>query len=324
MHEPMAVLSYARTDDRFFGGYISNLRMSLELGVHVVTGDTSFRIFQDVDGIVIGDKWQRRIAEVINSSTFLIPLLSPLYFNSEPCRREAQLFLEREAMLKRDDLMLPVYFIDSPRLEKVEEREKDPLAKEIAKRQIYDWRSKPPLEDLAGRKAVLELATAISKAIERVEGAKQAPDQENLREFARRSDKRVAVVPYGLASAPAKQVILWVDDHPDNNIWERKAFEAYNIRFVLAESTEEAQAHLKVRSFDAIISDMARKGDRRAGFTLLSLVRSAGLTTPVFFYCGAQAPNLVGETARRGGQGVTNNPDELISMVVAALRGEHP
>src|SRR5262245_61463123 len=34
--------------------------------------------------------------------------------------------------------------------------------------------------------------------------------------------------------------ILWVDDRPDNNVYERKAFEAVGLKFTLARSTEEA------------------------------------------------------------------------------------
>ena len=56
-----AFLSYTRLDDEYFGGAITSLRRLLELGVQVVTGDKTFNIFQDVDGIEFGQKWKKQI-----------------------------------------------------------------------------------------------------------------------------------------------------------------------------------------------------------------------------------------------------------------------
>ena len=44
----------------------------------------------------------------------LIPILTPSFFNSEPCRAELEQFLEREKELGRNDLVLPLYYIDHP------------------------------------------------------------------------------------------------------------------------------------------------------------------------------------------------------------------
>jgi CheY-like chemotaxis protein len=38
----------------------------------------------------------------------------------------------------------------------------------------------------------------------------------------------------------AGKSILWVDDRPANNIYERQAMEALGIRFTISTSTEEA------------------------------------------------------------------------------------
>ena len=71
-NSPEAFLSYTRLDDEFFGGAITSLRRLLELGVQVVSGDRNFNIFQDVDGIEFGQKWQQRLNEAISSSRFLV------------------------------------------------------------------------------------------------------------------------------------------------------------------------------------------------------------------------------------------------------------
>jgi hypothetical protein len=76
---PEAFLSYTRLDDEYFGGAITSLRRLLELGVQVVTGDKTFRIFQDIDGVEFGQKWKKRLTEAILTSRFLIPIVTPLF-----------------------------------------------------------------------------------------------------------------------------------------------------------------------------------------------------------------------------------------------------
>ena len=62
MTEPLGFLSYTRRDDQFFGGYITKFREALEAGVQVVTGDRGFKLFQDIEGIVIGEQWEKKLA----------------------------------------------------------------------------------------------------------------------------------------------------------------------------------------------------------------------------------------------------------------------
>lgn len=50
--------------------------------------------------------------------------------------------------------------------------------------------------------------------------------------------------------------ILWVDDQPDNNTYERQAFEAMGLLFTLAKSTNEAFEKLAQNRYAVIISDM--------------------------------------------------------------------
>jgi TIR domain len=135
---PEAFLSYTRLDDEYFGGVITSLRGLLELGVQVVTGDRTFNIFQDVDGIEFGQKWKKRLTEAISTSRFLVPVVTPLFFKSDPCRDELRQFIEHEKSLGRDDLILPIYFVTAPVLERPELLKDDTLASEIGSRQRYD------------------------------------------------------------------------------------------------------------------------------------------------------------------------------------------
>jgi hypothetical protein len=62
-------------DDEFFGGYITAFHKTLESAVHVVTGMEEFHIFQDVEGIVLGEQWQKKLTDVIDAANLLVPRL---------------------------------------------------------------------------------------------------------------------------------------------------------------------------------------------------------------------------------------------------------
>ena len=48
--------------------------------------------------------------------------------------------MEHEKSLGRDDLILPIYFVTAPVLERQDLLKDDALASEIASRQRFDWR----------------------------------------------------------------------------------------------------------------------------------------------------------------------------------------
>jgi CheY-like chemotaxis protein len=318
-----AFLSYTRLDDEFFGGAITSLRRLLELGVQVVTGDRTFNIFQDVDGIEFGQKWQKRLNEAVSTSTFLIPIVTPLFFKSDPCRDELKRFIEHEKNLDRDDLILPIYFVTAPVLERPELLKDDALASEIRSRQQHDWRVRAdlPPDDPQIRRAVRELAEKIATAVARSAGPVPAAAA------ARRADGPTADEVSELVKSLGREretrkrrkTVLWVDDRPDNNIIDRRAMAAYNIDVVVAQSTGQALAELRKQQFDAIISDMARPGDWRAGYTLLEAVRGSNDQTPYFIYTFTRDPAHVREALSRGARGTTNMGDELLEMILQAV-----
>lgn len=117
----------------------------------------------------------------------------------------------------------------------------------------------------------------------------------------------------------AGRSILWVDDRPSNNIYERQALEALGIRFTISTSTDDALRKLDQASFDAIISDMGRPPDSRAGYTLLDALKQRGDYPPFIIYAGSNAPEHKRETTERGGWGTTNRPQELFGLVLSAL-----
>lgn len=127
-----------------------------------------------------------------------------------------------------------------------------------------------------------------------------------------------AVTPRLLRKA-ARATVLWVDDRPENNTYERQSLEALGVRFVLAASTDEALAKLRNSTFNAIISDMGRPSDPRAGYTLLDQLRQSGNHTPFVIYASSNSPEHKAEARQHGALGYTNRASELFEYVVQAV-----
>jgi DNA-binding response OmpR family regulator len=97
------------------------------------------------------------------------------------------------------------------------------------------------------------------------------------------------------------------------------AFEAMGLSFALALSTDEAFERMSRTKYAAIISDMGRREGPREGYVLLDRLRKEGDNTPLFFYASSNAPEHKHETREHGGQGCTNNGQELFEMVTRAV-----
>jgi parallel beta-helix repeat protein len=137
--QPIAFMSYVRFDDQHENGRLTEFRERLSAEVRIQTGD-EFIIFQDRNDIKWGQSWKERIEDSLKDVTFLIPIITPGFFKSSACRDELAKFSEREKKLKRNDLILPVYYIDTPLLNVEADRARDSLAELIASRQYTDWR----------------------------------------------------------------------------------------------------------------------------------------------------------------------------------------
>src|SRR5262249_4893080 len=119
-------------------------------------------------------------------------------------------------------------------------------------------------------------------------------------------------------------LVLWVDDRPTNNTYERKAMQAVGIQFVVSETTQDALDLLATRPCSAVISDMGRREGPREGYALLDAMRGRGDNTPLYFYASSSAPEHKRETYEHGGQGCTNDGGELFEMVTKAVFGSKP
>ncbi len=158
---PIAFISYVRSDDQHDYGKISELRERIEGEVKIQTGRT-FDIFQDRNDIRWGDEWKARLDGAILDVTFLIPIITPSYFNSSTCRYEFEKFLLREKTLGVGNLIFPIHYVDSEQLDSKQDTV-DGIATVLRARNWIDWR---PFRFLSMRdQAVAELISRFATDI---------------------------------------------------------------------------------------------------------------------------------------------------------------
>jgi CheY-like chemotaxis protein len=135
-------------------------------------------------------------------------------------------------------------------------------------------------------------------------------------------DALVQAVPH-LAATPRSSRVLWVDDHPANNEWERRHLRPEGILFDNVVSTIEAIEQLSFSRYDLVITDLGRLGSsdrsRAAGFDLLShpVIRDGG--PPVIVYGGRTAVGQADALEARGAFGVAAGQGDLYRLVRRAL-----
>jgi F-box protein 11 len=184
-------MSYVHSDD--VDERLTELRERLSKETHIQTGEP-FEIFQDRNAILWGQNWKERIDESIDEVTFLIPIITPSFFNSPSCREELERFLGREQELDRDDLVLPIYYVDTPLINEDAQRARDPLAQVIASRQYADWRElrHEPFTSPQVGKTLARLSTQIREALERTRLPQEPNTQEAKPDAASKSQKKTA------------------------------------------------------------------------------------------------------------------------------------
>ena len=133
----MAFMSYARNDDH--DNKLTRLRESLKIMTRVVSGK-SFEIFQDREDIAPGQRWGEVIETALDQVMFLIAIITPSFFTSDACREELRRFRVREEALKRNDLIIPIYYVKCPSLTNPSIIARDEDVRFIVERQWIDWR----------------------------------------------------------------------------------------------------------------------------------------------------------------------------------------
>jgi CheY-like chemotaxis protein len=116
--------------------------------------------------------------------------------------------------------------------------------------------------------------------------------------------------------------ILWVDDNPENNFYERQALTELGIEIVLAKNTQQALEKLQSQNgkFDTIISDFARSDDPQGGYTLLKEVLRLPHAPHYIIYSGSANPAFVADAKAKGAFGETDQAKELFDLVIKSVK----
>jgi len=135
----IAFWSYTRFDDGHDRKWLTGLKDAIENEARALSG-VSVEIFQDIEGIVWGERWETKVKLAEDDALFLIPIVTPSYFNSESCREELEQFVEREKKIGFYSLILPLYYIECSQVKDKFKRGADSLAKIVAAHQYKDIR----------------------------------------------------------------------------------------------------------------------------------------------------------------------------------------
>jgi CheY-like chemotaxis protein len=108
--------------------------------------------------------------------------------------------------------------------------------------------------------------------------------------------------------------VLWIDDHPAWNFYERKTLESIGASVQCVESTFSALSCLALEDFDLILSDIARAEGPSEGIAALPRINELAPESPVIFYVGAvQWPHP------KDAFGIASHPGELLHLCLDAL-----
>jgi CheY-like chemotaxis protein len=287
--------------------------------------DAGFGSWVDSENLRAGEEWQVRIDQALKSAFTLIVIMTPDAQASEYVTYEWS--FAWGAGVK----VIPIMY---------KQTQLHPRLKTLQYLDFTNYSTRPwdklfeALKVVASSHISLPTQTSQDVSPEIVEAAKllvaaaidqvkvqgtETPNNKPIRE--RETEKRISELITPKASQQlAGATVLWVDDRPENNIYERQALEQLGIQFTISTSTEDALEKLQHGNYSVIISDMGRPRDKQAGYTLLEEIRKRGVTTPFIIYAGSRGIEYTTETRRRGGLGTTNMPIELFEMVVDAIK----
>jgi hypothetical protein len=106
---PKGFWSYARGDDDHLDGVLSKIRSRIAGEVSMLLGH-DVGIFQDIHDLRTGDDWAACLRAGVANASFLIPVLTPQFFNRPWCREEVLTFLQAAKDKGQNPLVFPILF----------------------------------------------------------------------------------------------------------------------------------------------------------------------------------------------------------------------
>lgn len=307
----MVFLSYS-SDDSVFAELV---KMKLNAA--------KVEVWLDQDKLDAGEEWRNEIDLGINDAKAFVLILTP-----KSCKSEYVTY-EWAYALGRKKNIIPLMYKKSkihPRLSGMQyldftDNGKGPWDKLLSR--IGEIVKAIPEEDnkqLVGNMTKDELLQLINGSLQLANASAKSMNRERSESDVQEAMSNLTDVSSRLkTSKPSNRFILWVDDNPGNNHYERDTLQTLGFEIELALSTEEAIQKLKSKTYAVIISDRGRKEGKEAGFDLLKTVRLTDKVTPYFLYTITSAPDVKSMAIRHGAQGLTNNPGELVEMVAGYI-----
>ncbi len=287
-----------------------------------------YDVWLDDQKLRAGDEWRRAIDDGITASVAILVVITP-----DSCESKYVTY-EWAFALGSGRKVIPLLVSNSdvhPRLAALQHldftnKKAMPWARlfheiDIAEAGQDSQTASARVGDMTPEQLQTMIAGAVSLATATTKGVGKSAAPEDISRAARNvvDVMQHAKQKTGKITSTVRKQILWVDDRPDNNIYERDAFEAMGVQFTLALSTNEALGILEKEQFAAIISDMGRQEGPREGYVLLDNLRRNGDETPFFIYASSNAPKHKHEAAQHGAQGSTNHPQELFELVMGSI-----
>jgi CheY-like chemotaxis protein len=115
---------------------------------------------------------------------------------------------------------------------------------------------------------------------------------------------------------------LWVDDKPDNNVYENLALARLGVFVTSATSNNAARRYLAEMSFDLVITDLGRGPTTDNGNVLIKELHADQPALPVIVYT-VDAAGRRRELLAAGATAVEDEPDALIAAVLAVGKSKN-
>jgi CheY-like chemotaxis protein len=113
--------------------------------------------------------------------------------------------------------------------------------------------------------------------------------------------------------------VLWVDDVPDNNVYECVALMEAGFVIATATSNDAARRYLAEASFDLVITDLGRGGRSDDGAALVREISAQRPNLPVVVYTG-DAAKVRDDLKAAGAKAVEDQPGALIGAVLTIAK----
>ena len=301
-----------------FVSYSSEDSVFAEL-VKMKLNEAKMDVWLDQDKLDAGEEWRNEIDLGINESQAIILILSP-----KSCKSEYVTY-EWAYALGRKKNIIPLMYKKTkihPRLSGMQYLDftnngKGPWDKLLMRiGTLVSAEKNEERSQLVGDMTKDELLQLISGSLQLASASAKSMNRERSEQDVQEAIGNITEVNSMLkTSKPSNNLILWVDDNPSNNHFERSTLQSLGFEIELALTTEEALEKIKSKTYAVILSDRGRKEGKEAGFDLLKKIRVKDKVTPYFLYTITSAPDVQEEANRLGAQGVTNKPTELVEMV---------